>query len=264
MYNIIAIDSTSADYQTLLQKVGFNDNGITVGGDGTHKNLTNDVWRRIYGTKYVSEHGDLYLVMDMYAFESSQNSVTLSISKYYPLDIYGNEDNFRNITSDGGLSGGWINHRNFAKMALSDNNATYYNEKLGPLRAHVTHGIAKKVSPESRLQISLVFMLVVIAFNFFKLAIMTWVLYTDRSTYIVTLGDAAASFLERPDPVTQHQCMLGKDEMLLRLGYSSYMPPGSWEEQETLSLRSQGMWLPQRRECFLVLSRDRQIFFGLL
>jgi hypothetical protein len=64
--------------------------------------------------------------------------------------------------------------------------------------------------------------------------------------------------------VTQYQCMLGKDEMLLRLGHISYMPPGSWEEQETLSLRSQGMWLPQRREYFFVLSRDRQMFFGLL
>jgi hypothetical protein len=255
MYNMIVIDRTSEEYEPLLQKAE----------EGTHQNLANDAWRRIHGTKYVSEHGALYFVMDMYAFGSSQDSAALSISNYYPLEIInGTEDIFRKITSDGRLSGDWIDHRQFAQKASETNNATFYNEKQGPTTAHVTHGIAKNVSPESRLQISLVFMLIVIAFNFFKLAIMTWVLYTDRSTYIVTLGDAAASFLERPDPVTQQQCMLGKDEMLLRLGHIPYMPRGSWEEEKTLSLRSQGMWLPQRREYFFVLSRDRQLFFGLL
>ena len=265
MYNLFAIDQTSAEYEMLLQKVEFPNGTAPDGGRATHKNLTNDAWRRIYDTQYVSEHGDLYLVMDRYAFESSQDSVSLSVSKYYPLEIDGTHENFRYVTSfNGESSAGWINHLTFAGTSSQSNNATFYDEKAGPRLAHITHGIAKKVSPESRLQVSLALMLIVIAFNFFKLIIMTWVLYTDRSAYIVTLGDAAASFLERPDPTTQQQCMLGKEEMLFRLGHVPYLAPGSFREMESFSLRSQGTWLPQRRDNFFVLGRDRQIFFMLL
>jgi hypothetical protein len=93
---------------------------------------------------------------------------------------------------------------------------------------------------------------------------MSWVLYTDRTAYLVTLGDAVSSFLEEPDLTTTHLCMLGKEEMLYKLGHMPYLAPGSEDELETLVLRSQGVWLPVRREYFFVLSRDRQMFFGLL
>ncbi|KAF2846144.1 hypothetical protein T440DRAFT_542799 [Plenodomus tracheiphilus IPT5] len=62
-------------------------------------------------------------------------------------------------------------------------------------------------------------MIVVISFNLFKLLIMLWILFTDKSDYLVMLGDAAASFLERPDPFTLKECMLGKDEILRKRGH---------------------------------------------
>jgi hypothetical protein len=67
-----------------------------------------------------------------------------------------------------------------------------------------------------------------------------------RSTYVATLGDAVASFLQRPDPVAQSQRVLGKEEMLYKLSDQLYH---NLEGEELYSqlLCVQGSWLPQRR-----------------
>lgn len=252
-YNVLCVDLTSEYYIQLMNNTDGKDSRAI-----THRQLANNAWQQIYGTQYVSEHGDLYLILDKFAFNSSQKSTNLSISDYYPMSMPGGQENLQNINKVG--EGGWINYDALATLS----NSTAYDYPTWPPLAHVTHGIAKIVTPESRLQISLTFMLVVIFFNSLKLAVMGWILFTDKSAYIVTLGDAAASFLERPDPTTRHQCTLGKEEMLFTRDRMPCVAPGNSEELDTLSLPSQGMWRPGRRECFLVLGRDRQIFFALL
>ena len=52
---------------------------------------------------------------------------------------------------------------------------------------------------QDRVQVSLYFMIVVVCFNIFKLVILSYVLVTDRSAYLVTLGDAASSCLKQND-----------------------------------------------------------------
>ena len=67
---------------------------------------------------------------------------------------------------------------------------------------------------QSHVQLNVELMKVVVSFNLLKLAIMLWVLITDKSEYLVTLGDAAASLLERPDLCTVGKCIIGKGEHL--------------------------------------------------
>jgi hypothetical protein len=231
----------------------------------TRRYLNNDEWRQIYNTQHVFENGDLYLILDAYAFLSLQRSVQLSVLPYGNVELNGTLDAVQKIMSPVGDGWGqWIDFSSLPGQDPSLRNASDPKWQTWPWAAHVEIGISKIIKPKSRLQISLSFMLVVIFFNLLKLCVMSWVLYTDRTAYLVTLGDAVSSFLEAPDLTTGHLCMLGKEEMLYKLGYMPYLAPGSEDELETLVLRSQGVWLPVRREYFFVLSRDRQIFFGLV
>jgi hypothetical protein len=256
MYNIFAVDITSNSYEQLQVDLSKNT---------THRELPNSAWKKIYNTPHVFDNGDLYLILDKYAFVSTQDSATLPISDYYPIEISGTQQNLQDITGlNGQALGDWIDLHNLTQKSQSIKNIMKLDVASWPESAHVVRGIAKIVMPKSRLQISLTFMLVVVCFNLLKLCIMTWVLFTDRSAYLVTLGDALASFLEEPDLTTRNQCILSKEEMLFKLGHLPYLAPGSKDEIETLSLRSQGMWLPRRREYFFVLGRDRQVFFSLL
>jgi hypothetical protein len=93
---------------------------------------------------------------------------------------------------------------------------------------------------------------------------MSWVLCTDRTAYVVTPDDSVSSSLEEPDLTIKHLRMLGKEEMFHKLGYMPYLAPGSNGELKILILRSQGVWLPVRREYFFVRSRVRQMFSGIL
>lgn len=91
-----------------------------------------------------------------------------------------------------------------------------------PLEIHVVHAFARNASQRSRIQISLHYLAIVIAANIFKLLVMASVLLMDHghSKYIVTLGDAAASFLASPDPTTKGKCLL-EDEKLIEMEKST-------------------------------------------
>lgn len=168
------------------------------------------------------------------------------------------QDRLLELTSE---SWDWIKYDKLLSYATRGANRT--STRSSPVSAHVAHAFSMKVQPKSRLQLSLVYMLVVISFNGLKLGVMAWTLVSDKSTYTVTLGDAAASFLKHSDQTTTNQCILGKAEMLYKLGFSPYHNLLD-EELETSLLRVQGTWLPQRRRYFSAVGRDRQIFYAFL
>jgi hypothetical protein len=135
-----------------------------------------------------------------------------------------------------------------------------------PVSVHVAHAFSTIVRPQSRIQISLDFMIVVIAFNTLKLAVMVWVLATDKHDYIVTLGDATASYLRRPDLTTKGQCVLNRKEMMYHRGgtgfeHRRYGP--SLPDDEFLR-RVGGTWLPGTKKYFSLMGKDKQVFFALL
>jgi hypothetical protein len=150
-------------------------------------------------------------VIDRIAFNQSVISrsgspghLNSSISDYIP-DV---------LTSAPSVSHeGWVQYDELLSHRLST------SPEPGPLpmipdSVHVSEGYAVDLGNNSRVQISLYFLIVVICFNFLKLAIMSGILIADRANYIVTVGDAAASFLERPDPMTEGKCTLQKEEIM--------------------------------------------------
>jgi len=88
-----------------------------------------------------------------------------------------------------------------------------------------------------------------------KVVIMTYVLLTGQSSYLVTLGDAAASFLEHRDPGTTGKCLFGREELLLNMGRARSHPISDLTEQDESNLRLGGVWLPCTRQHFFSVHR---------
>lgn len=230
--------------------------------DRLYTRFNGSTWQDTYNTKYVAEHGDLFLVVDRFAFNITQDWAGINLTNYLSLELQNSDQaSLRNLTIE---SPDWLRYDTFFNLA---NGYTPSNSSLGndswPVSAHVDHAFSRLNSPKSRLQLSLTYILVVTACNLVKLGVMICTLVVDRSTYIVTLGDAVVSFLQRPDPITRLQCVLGKEEILHKLGYMPYHEMEG-EELETHMLRVEGLWLPQRRRYFDLMGKDRQVLFGLL
>jgi hypothetical protein len=198
--------------------------------------LENKDWTKIYNKEYVSLYGDLTLVVDRISFDNTAFNIStslavvnLSMSEYLPKE-------FPTMPSPSGE--GWMNLRR-------DENSTF-----GPDALHISEGYTVDLGNNSRIQISLYFLLVVITFNFLKLIIMSGILIADRANYIVTIGDAAASFLEQPDSITEGRCTLNTDEMM-----ASYGGMSRTADTSPLGLRTRGKYeakawqLRTRRYC---------------
>ena len=211
--------------------------------------MSSTEWSGAYNRQYVSGRGDLYVVIDRIAYSTSQQYNQSSSSESLRSEIRGSQVSLRELTSE---SVEWIRL------------PTYQDSRSRPILAHVAHAFSSKVGHQSRIQISLYFMVIVATFNLFKLAVMLLVLITDRSAYLVTLGDAAASFLKRPDPNTGGKCMLGKEEIFIKLGLLPLHPVSTDEEAKDLDMRSKGTWLPRRRPYLFSINRHGKVIYTLI
>ncbi|KAJ8113250.1 hypothetical protein OPT61_g4571 [Boeremia exigua] len=188
-------------------------------GNGTYIKFNGSSWRDVYDTKYVAEHEHLIFVIDRFAFNLSTSWNHVNTTQYFGLSLLqSDQELLRSLTVE---SADWIRYDR-----LYPSNVTG-----APVSAHIDHAFSRKRTANSRLQLSLIYISVVIACNVVKLTIMIWTLMIDRSAYIVTLGDGIASFLDRPDTITSH---------------------------------TMGVWQPRRRRYFDLMGKDRQVFIALL
>ncbi len=219
--------------------------------------LSTASWSDPYRKEYVSSYGDLYLVIDRVGYDLPySHNQTIGTGQFHmtfsgPFLFYdtGSSDQYEWISAPIVNDTSQPNITNITKML--------------PNYLHVGLAFAAKAQP-SHLQISLHFLLLVVFFNCFKLAIMITVLRTDRSTYLVTLGDAAASFLKHPDSYTEGKCMLGYEEILVSKGSVPLQAVSTDGEAKNLSLRCKGAWLPHRRRYFSSINRNGRITYTLL
>jgi hypothetical protein len=212
----------------------------------------------IYDKDYLSGYGDLFLAIDRFAFEPSQNFEDISSMEYLPINMpIGNKSNIANFTRS---SLPWIDYRLFVNRTSDSDQA--FNGSW-PDDARVAQAFATVVNRQNRIELSLDFMATVIGFNLLKLLVMIWVLFTDRSEYLVTIGDAAASFLRNPDHCTANQCMLDKDTHIYRVGQQEALISQS-SAKVTMQERLSGVWQPTGLRYSASLSTDRQNFFLLL
>ena len=75
----------------------------------------------------------------------------------------------------------------------------------------IQYCLSKRVEEHCKLQFSLVIMIVVIICNLIKTICMSIIAWKQDSEPLVTLGDAIASFLDRPDVTTEGNCIVGKN-----------------------------------------------------
>lgn len=247
-YRIFAVDRASQEFKN-LNKTANDDHA----GFRDYVQLQNNEWKHAYDRQYLSTHGDLHLVISRIAFATDANLSNTSISDYLMPEKEGSQGNLRDITPG---SPDWIDYG-------VDHPVT--NEYLR-VSGRVSHAFARnKQDLRSRVQISLYFMIVVISFNALKLFIMLWVLMTDTSSqYLVTLGDAASSFLERPDSTTEGKCMLGREEILINMGHKPSHPVSSPEEANQRALRLSSTWLPTSHHYFYPVHREYKVLYTLL
>lgn len=200
--------------------------------------LETSQWMAVYNRPEVSRYSDLYLVVDQISFDTQVNfgtNVNYTIQDYLPLSL--NSTYFINLKNKKPSREGWFSF------------ATWDGLWFGhepPTSLHVVEGWTLDSGRNSRMQISLYFMVVVLAFNFFKLAIMVGVLLIDTSDeYLVTLGDAAASYLKYPEDLTRGRSTLELDQI-----FSSF-------DLAQDADRSTSIWQPRRRRYCSSVGYDK-------
>jgi hypothetical protein len=80
----------------------------------------------------------------------------------------------------------------------------------------------------------------------------------ERKDYIVTLGDGASSFLEKPDPTTERMCILSKPEIVREVADA----PNRARHNDELSqyVKESGKtWTKQHTTYSNALNRDREV-----
>ena len=114
--------------------------------------------------------------------------------------------------------------------------------------SYIDYCLSKPVVEHCKLQLSVTIMIVVIICNMIKTACTITILWKQDPEPLVTLGDAIASFLDRPDVTTQRNCMAGRT----RFEDSKHWGP--------LLCR----WDPKRSHWFRAASRRRWIVCNVL
>ncbi|PVI04237.1 hypothetical protein DM02DRAFT_519153, partial [Periconia macrospinosa] len=210
-----------------------------------YSRMSNKEWFESYSQRFLQK-GDIHFVFDYVA--TSTRSTPNETNYFRSTTKLARDLNIKELTG-GAVSSSSPNSAYWISISSS-----YYNETGSSdiknwepqVMLRVVEAFSKRPQyAPCEIQISLYFMLVVSIFNLIKLLVMCWVLWTDRSIYLVTLGDASASFLETPDPCTYAKCMLGKDEFLGSLGEPPDHPVSCAEEKENLEIRASGTWLPR-------------------
>lgn len=228
---------TMSQYQVVLMDE-FSDLLNSTFGIRDHWNdsirLENTKWKAIYTEPEVSRYGDLYLVIDQISYGPNATSLGPSLRNLLPVNI--SSDSF--VSLDRPTGEGWANFTEWVRPERQYNSSRSQN-------IHIVEGWTTDSGRNSRIQISIYFMIVVVCFNSSKIVIMVGVLTMDASEYVVTLGDAATSYLQCPENLTKGSSTLELDQLLLSL------------EQRYTANHEQYMWQPRRRRYCSSIGYDK-------
>ncbi|OAK98799.1 hypothetical protein IQ06DRAFT_23618 [Phaeosphaeriaceae sp. SRC1lsM3a] len=209
--------------------------------NGNFTRLGVSEYKRIYDGEYVSRYGDLYLAVDSIAFDASDSGHggNLSLSRWLPYTIksaaFANHTRFVRPSVEGWASIAWL------PIPQSSNS---------PTEIQMKEGYTFNTGRNSRVQIHLYFMIVVVVCNLFKLAVMIYTLMDHHSEPLVTLGDAAASFLQRPEVLTEGKCMLSTEELIACYDQS-------WTSEYSTTGEENDAWRPKVRKYCSSIGFDK-------
>lgn len=208
-YSIDFVDKASSAWDTLNQGIAKKEYNLTV--------LDINEIKAAYDQEYVSAHGDITLWVGKISME------------YATLSIF-NDREESNITLNTlriPLKAPIISKSRVWAQAIDPRgwaNATdlneYWSTSSTTLVLHIDGAFARPVK-NSEVQMSLTFLMIVIACNAIKVGCLGFLLWKgtdDMNPPLVTIGDAISSFLEAPDSSTQGYCTYGRSEFLWKTG----------------------------------------------
>uniref|UniRef100_A0A8H7N3W2 DUF6536 domain-containing protein n=1 Tax=Bionectria ochroleuca TaxID=29856 RepID=A0A8H7N3W2_BIOOC len=247
-----------------------------------YQNITNDECINAYAKTLIEDRGNVILVMDrpencsifndpfdLRLSEPGHSSLAdcgnTSATSLYAVDNYNN--NFSPET-DPYITNWyyWICSQESVYRTETENDPRSPPDKLcsdgawkdqlgaDPWRVHgikVNYCLSEKLNSQCQLRVSLNLIYVVIAFNAVKLIIIILIATSHwiNDEPLVTVGDAAASFIESPDPSTKGVCLTS----------AGYIRNNKLSEEI-----SQTVYHPQRNRWFSAGSRFRWTIASLL
>lgn len=202
---------------------------------------------RAYGDQYVSTYGDLLMVQDElvwhspYSWQLLKNSSATDADVYVWVETSNAEDDemFPVLTADddgvfpfdsdpamypsdswrcatGGFGNCELTHT--LPAASADPSGSW-----APFGAPVKYCLVEAVEEQCKLQFSLAIALTVLLCNVIKTVCMAIVfLRYQRVTFLVTLGDAIATFLDHPDPQTEGRCLYTRTSFINECRWESH------------------------------------------
>ena len=187
----------------------------------------------IYSAPIISTNSDLFLISD---YQDANNSIIWSATEIEPRLIRGG-DSFFCYLQLCDSTGAITNPRNLSfNVSESSHQYDYYC-------------FSKRAKEHCKLQFSLTIMIVVVICNMIKTVCMTIILWKQDPEPLVTLGDAIASFLNRPDVITDRHCIAGR----------------TWFEDSRYWARFHlSRWDPKHLRWFRAASRRRWIVCNVL
>ncbi|KAF3033636.1 hypothetical protein E8E12_004489 [Didymella heteroderae] len=231
-YTERAISVDSAEYRSIAANVSY----VGLSSNTSYTNLTNGQWKSDFAQYHTMAYSELVLVFDDFTYtkkpfnasEPRPENFTLDETLYSADHAYGESHTMAELIT----FSNWLPQS--AQIGQPD------------LELHVVHAFARHASSRSRIQLSSTYLLVVIVANVFKLLIMASVLVMDHghSKYIVTIGDAAASFLKDPDPCTEGKCLLEDEKLNAEVDHSTTKPKA---DVESATSTTDGLAVPNSR-----------------
>lgn len=270
-YNIYLIEANTTLYMDYYDMSGQElSRPASAEVANTYRMVASEDWYKMYDTSMVS-YGDLILVMDDYASELNNQTlagytvewpkqkVDWTANNSWPISINstGAGEYLANVTATQSQSRNWIR----SDWAVNNAPGDKTSPEEVPKFAHIRNAFVKSnLATPSRIHLSLTFMIIVIVCNALKLMTMIGVLLHKRDDYIVTLGDGAASFLERPDPTTERMCVMTKEEVIAELNdpYHEHLKRQN-DHLANLVHDSSRTWNTQYSKYSTALNRDRQV-----
>ena len=188
-----------------------------------------------YNAQYTSEVGNVYLVQSEPTVYRNQTLWKLGVNNTgdfiwytgippgrdrFGRDIYTPQDANTSLpfrsSPDTVPSNGWRcpSHRHATCNAEDQREVPSDRSKWAPYESPVRYCMVEQVQEICKLQFSFLIACIVIGANLVKSTCIAWLLCRyKKHEALVTLGDAIASLLERPDPTTRGRCLQTKLEI---------------------------------------------------
>jgi hypothetical protein len=218
-----------------------------------HTNMTTEDCFNAYSNQYISNFGDAILVQNEVIWHAPRNNTNDDFDPYL-YNSTAEPPNWRDalpfLSTPGTYpSNGWrCPSRRVSTCDTTDVAEVANVSQWAPYGSPVRYCLVEEVDIQvCRLQFSLPIAEAVLVCNAVKLLCMVFILWRCRGKYLVTLGDAIASFLQDPDPQTRERC-LHSDQLMFsewywmdRQGDGEVIPEAFAPEPEEFQL-SQHNW----------------------